>query len=121
MHKQNDKVTVHFHTDMDKSFKGDVEAYCLDRPWIQTMTEGYDSNSSSIVEGRNKKLETTLRAILISATGGRQTYEELWDVGMDHACDIVNHMPEAGKKTPAEKAGADVLDIDTMVEVHGGF
>ena len=39
---------------------------------------------------------------------------------MDHACDIVNHMPEAGKQTPAEKAGADVLDIDTTLGLKHG-
>ena len=119
MHKHPGTVSVRFHTDMDMSFRGEVEKYCLNAPWCQTMTEGYDSNSNSIVEGRNKKLESTLRAILISATGGRQSYEELWDVGMDHAHDIVNHSPEAGTQSPAQKAGADTIDINHMVEVFG--
>ena len=38
---------------------------------------------------------------------------------MDHAHDIINHLPEAGSKSPAAKAGAAAMDIDTMVEVFG--
>ena len=38
---------------------------------------------------------------------------------MDHAHDIFNHLPEAGSKSPAAKAGAAAMDIDTMVEVFG--
>ena len=49
MHAKNDNISVRFHTDMDKSFEGEVNAYCLDRPWIQTMTEGHDSNGNAIV------------------------------------------------------------------------
>ena len=48
-------------------------------------------------------------------------YEELWDEAMDHVHDLVNHSPEAGDKTPAEKAGGHVLDIDNMVETFGSL
>ena len=33
---------------------------------------------------------------------------------MDHAHDVINHMPEAGEKTPVQKAGGVLLDIDNM-------
>ena len=57
-----------------------------------------------------KKLDQGLRALLLEATGGRLYYEELWDEAMDHVHDLVNHMPEAGGKTPAQLAGQHSLD-----------
>ena len=56
-----------------------------------------------------------LRAMLVDATGGRLYYEELWDAAMDHAHDIINHMPEV------QKAGGVPLDIDHMCEVFGAL
>ena len=53
-------------------------------------------------------LEPRPGALLLEATGGRMYYEELWDEAMDHVHDLVNHSPEAGDKTPAEKAGGHV-------------
>ena len=72
------------------------------------MTEGYDSNSNSVVERRNQKLESITRSLLLNATGGRLYYEELWDTAMDHAQGLCNHMHEVGDKTPAGKAGVDI-------------
>ena len=48
-HKYNDDVTVRFHSDIEKSFLGDVYAYIADKAWLKTTTEGYDSNGNSIV------------------------------------------------------------------------
>ena len=87
-----DEVTVRFHTDMDKSFEAEVKEYCQDRAWIQTMTEGYDSNANSRVERRNSKFNQLLRTILLGATGGRLYYEELWDVGYDHITHPTGHL-----------------------------
>ena len=42
-HNVRDGVTVRFHSDMDKSFEGEVKAYCQDRAWIKTMAERYAS------------------------------------------------------------------------------
>ena len=38
---------------------------------------------------------------------------------MEHAGDIVNHMPEAGKETPVFKAGGEDLTIDDAMECFG--
>ena len=59
--------------------------------------------------------------MLIDATGGRLYYEELWDAAMDHARDIINHMPGAGDESPVQKAGGVPLDIDNMREVFGAL
>ena len=67
-HNKNDKVTVRFHSDMDKSFMGDVMTYIQERSWLQTTAEGYDSNGNAIVERRTEKLEHGLRALLLEAT-----------------------------------------------------
>ena len=83
---------MRFHSDIEKSFLGDVHAFIEDKAWLKTTTEGYDSNGNSIVERRNKKLNQALRGMLIDATGGRLYYEELWDAAMDHAHDIISHM-----------------------------
>jgi hypothetical protein len=112
---------VRFHSDIEKSFLGDVYAFIEDKAWLKTTTEGYDSNGNSVVERRNKKLNQALRAMLVDATGGRLYYEELWDAAMDHAHDIINHMPEAGEESPVQKAGGVPLDIDHMCEVFGAL
>ena len=120
-HNKTDKVSMRFHSDKDKSFMGEVETYIQEQPWLQTMTEGYDSNGNAIVERRNEKLDQGLRALLLEATGGRLYYEELWDEAMNHVHNLVNHMPEAGGKTPAQLAGQHSLDIDNMVECFGAL
>ena len=45
-----------------------------------------------------------MRTLLLQATGGRLYYEELWDVAMGHIHDLVNNSPEAGDKTPMQRA-----------------
>ena len=40
---------------------------------------------------------------------------------MDHAHDIINHMPEAGEYSPVQQAGGVPLDIDNMCEVLGAL
>ena len=91
LHGHAHEVSVRFHTDMDKSFDAEVKAYCTDKAWIKTFTEGYDSNSNSVVERRNGKLKQGNRTLLLSATGGRLYYEELWDLLMSHIIDMTNH------------------------------
>ena len=59
-HQYNDNVPVRFHSDIEKSFLGDVYAYIEDKAWLKTTSEGYDSNGNSIVERRNKKLNQAL-------------------------------------------------------------
>lgn len=119
LHKHNDDVTVRFHSDKDKSFLGEVKTYAEDKAWLRTTTEGYASNANTKVETRNRRLQQTHRACLLSATGGRLQYEELWDTTMEHAGDIVNQMPEAGKATPVYRAGGEDLTVDDAMECYG--
>ena len=42
-HNVRDGDTVRFHSDMDKSFEGEVKAYGQDGAWIKTMAEWYAS------------------------------------------------------------------------------
>ena len=119
LHKDRDTVTVRFHSDDDKSFEGAVADYARDKAWLKTTTGGYDSNRNAIVERRNSKLQAGHRALLLGATGGRLYYEELWDVAMEHMADIVNHLPEAGHRTPVMIAGGEELQIEDMMEAFG--
>ena len=119
LHKDSKRVTVRFHSDDDKSFQGAVQEYAKDKAWLQTTTGGYDSNRNSIVERRNGKLAAGHRALLLGATGGRLYYEELWDAAMEHMADLVNHLPEAGHRTPAMMAGGEELTIEDMMEAFG--
>ena len=119
LHKDSKKVTIRFHSDDDKSFQGAVQEYARDKAWLQTTTGGYDSNRNAIVERRNGKLAAGHKALLLSATGGRLYYEELWDAAMEHMADLVNHLPEAGHKTPAMIAGNEELTIEDMMEAFG--
>ena len=119
LHKDSKKVTVRFHSDDDKSFQGAVQEYARDKAWLQTTTGGYDSNRNAIVERRNGKLAAGHRALILGATGGRLYYEELWDTAMEHMADLVNHLPEAGHKTPAMMAGNEELTIEDMMEAYG--
>ena len=69
IYKKPTTVKIRFHTDIDKSFQGEVAAYCKDKEWLQTTTEGYDSNAAATVEQRNQKIGGH-RALLLTATGG---------------------------------------------------
>ena len=40
-------------------------------------------------------------------------------MSMSHIIDMTNHLPEAGNRTPIEKAGGSTLSIDDMVEAFG--
>ena len=66
IYKKPTTVKIRFHTDIDKSFEGEVAAYCQDKEWLQTSTEGYDSNAAARVENRNQKIGGH-RALLLSA------------------------------------------------------
>ncbi len=54
---------------------------------------------------------------MLDATGLRSTYQEIWDVAMEYADEIINNQPSAGEKSPIEKSGGTNLDLDTAMEV----
>ena len=108
-----------FHTDATKSVKADVEKYWRTRGVLQTQTEGYDSNANARLERRNRSVLECARVCMLDATGLRNTYQEIWDVAMEYADEIINNQPSAGEKSPIEKSGGKNLDFDTAMEVFG--
>ena len=108
-----------FHTDATKSVKADVEKYWRTRGVLQTQTEGYDSNANARLERRNRTVLECARVCMLDATGLRNTYQEIWDVAMEYADEIINNQPSAGEKSPIEKSGGKNLDFDTAMEVFG--
>ena len=55
------------------------------------------------VESRIGKLKRTLRAGLLTATGGTGDYKQLWGWGFRRANKIINNLPEAGEEAPIQK------------------
>ena len=62
------------HSDKAKSFGADLEKYIREKGWLQTTTEGYDSNAAARIERRNRSILDVARVCLLDATGGRHTY-----------------------------------------------
>ena len=85
-----------FHTDATKSVKADVEKYWRTRGALQTQTEGYDGNANARLERRNRPVLECARVCMLDATGLRNTYQEIWDVAMEYADEIINSQPSAG-------------------------
>jgi hypothetical protein len=98
----NDRDTqiVAFHHDDDKSFRGCVEEYALEKGWVHTHTGGYDPNCNSIVERRIGMLHQLFRVLLLCATGGSVYYEQLWGRGLSYASDIIDSMPWPDRESP---------------------
>ena len=119
MFNERDNVIVRFHSDKDNSFMGVVESFAQEQAWLNTTTEGCDSNLNSRVERSKERLVAGPRANLLGATGGRLYYEALWNVGMTHMADMVSHLPEVGCHTPATRAGGEELVVDDIMEVFG--
>ena len=103
LHGHVPDVSVRFHSDMDKSFEAEVRAYCTDKAYVKTFTEGYDSDSNSIVERRNGKLKQGNRTLLLSATGGRLYYEELWDLSMMQSGKSLSSQPHPKHRGSSEQ------------------
>ena len=92
---------VHHHHDDDKSFRGVVGEYAVERGWIDTHTGGYRPNANSVVERRIGMLNQVFRCLLLVATGGHLYYEQLWGPGLVHANDIVNDRPWPDRDSPS--------------------
>ena len=99
--RHDNRIVCHHHDD-DKSFRGVVEEYGVERGWVDTNTGGYRPNANSIVERRIGMLNQVFRCLLLVATGGRLYYEQLWGPGLVHANDIVNERPWPSRDSPVE-------------------
>jgi hypothetical protein len=74
--RRDNRIVCHHHDD-DKSFRGVVEEYGVERGWVDTNIGGYRPNANSIVERRIGMLNQVFRCLLSVATGGRLYDEQL--------------------------------------------
>ena len=90
--RDKSRAIVRFHTDVDKSFMGEVRKLALRRGWKQTDTGGYKSPANGIVERRIGMLRQRLRSQLVAATGStsHSYYTALWGHAMVSANKSVN-------------------------------
>ena len=98
-------VILRLHSDLDKSLLAEIKQWVVEQAGMRTTTEGYDHDGNCKIESRNKKTQTSMRAMLLDCTGGRLMYDELAVPSMLHAVDVFNHLPEAGGLSPVEKRG----------------
>ena len=84
------------HSDCEPSLIGPLAAKLKARGIWPTNTEGYDHNGNAVVEGRNKLVQRGIRSALITATGGRNRYTEVWGTALVHINDCINHTSHAG-------------------------
>ena len=65
----------------------------LDREAGRTNTGGYNPNSNAKCERRVGMLWQLFRVLLLCATGCALYYEQLWNVGLQHANYVINSRP----------------------------
>ena len=88
--RDKSRAIVRFHTDVDRSFLGEVERMAIRKGWRQTDTGGYRSQANSIAERRIGMLKEVARAELLSATGGGRYYAQLWGHALVRANFVLN-------------------------------
>jgi len=96
----HDVGIVSIHHDDDKSFRGEVEGYALEKGWVNTHTGGYNPNANSKCERRIGMLQQLFRVVLLVATGGVLYYDQLWDVGLKYCNWIINTQPWSDRPSP---------------------
>ena len=101
------------HSDCEKSLIGPLCDGLKARGIWPTNTEGYDHNGNAVVENRNRTLQQGVRAALVTATGGRSRYSEVWGTAFVHINDCVNHTSYAGETSPVENCGGEPVDLES--------
>ena len=101
------------HSDCEPSLIGPLARKLKLRGIWPTKTEGYDHNGNAVIEGRNKLVQRGIRSVLITATGGRNRYTDVWGSSLVHINDCINHTSYAGEKSPVESAGGDPVDLES--------
>ena len=100
-------------SDCEKSLIGPLCAMLKARGIWPTNTEGYDHNGNAVVENRNRTLQQGVRAALVTATGARSRYSEIWGTAFVHINDCVNHTSYAGESSPVENCGGESVDLES--------
>jgi len=114
------RVVRSVHSDNEKSaIFGKLMQYIRDNHWRQSRTEPYDHNGNARAEGRNRRLKFVWKAYLLHATGGRMYYRQCWGNFARYASEALMQSPAAGKKSPAERGGVRVMDIEKDGHVPG--
>jgi hypothetical protein len=110
------------HSDCEKSLIGPLCALLKSRGIWPTNTEGYDHNGNAVVENRNRVLQQGVRSALVTATGGRCRYAEIWGTAFMHINDCVNHTSYAGEPSAVENCGGLKVDLESeSLGVYGSL
>lgn len=88
--KDKSRAIVRFHTDVDKSFLGEVKRLAVRRGWAQTDTGGYRSQANGVVERRIGMLKQQARVVILASTGGCFYYDQLWGHALLYANKVCN-------------------------------
>ena len=101
------------HSDCEPSLIGSLVKHLKSRDLWMTRTEGYDHNGAGVVEDRNRTLLKGVRSGLLTATGGRCRYTEVWGSAFMASNDVINHTAYAGEKSPVQNAGGISFDVES--------
>ena len=104
-------VIARFHADKEKGMETVVQQYIEAEGITPTETEGYDHNGNSRAERTNEKAREFQRSLLLDAAGDVHSYQDLALLAVEHGLDVCNYLPEAGQKSPMEKATGQAYDI----------
>ena len=96
----NPKEVVRIHSDQDTSFAGELEKELLDKQVRQTNTGGHRPTNNSRTEKRIGLVLYALRAMLYTATGGTDYYEQLWGPAVVLANAAVNRATWSDGSSP---------------------
>ena len=121
--RDKSRAIVRFHTDVDKSFLGDVKKLAIRRGWRQTDTGGYKSPANGIVERRIGMLRQRLRTQLLAATGSTSHvyYTKLWGHGMVSANDSVNRNDWKTRTSPHQQLTGSAYKYAVTDHVFGEY
>jgi hypothetical protein len=101
------------HSDCEPSLIGSLVTHLKSRDLWMTRTEGYDHNGAGVVENRNRILLKGVRSALLTATGGRCRYTEVWGSAFMATNDVINHTAYAGEKSPVQNSGGISFDVES--------
>ena len=118
---------VRVHSDAAKELNvGDFKDFSMQRGWHNTNTGGYRPNANSKTERFVRTLFEKLRAAFLTAAGGHAYYDQLWEVGLEYAADVLLRLPRSGKhgrstNSPFETLTGSPYEWNTDDHVFGAL
>ena len=114
------EVCINFHSDREPGFAEKTKQKLAQQHITITTTQGHDSEKGNPkAERTNRKGREAQRAQILEATGRRMLYTELKGESIEHGLFLDNFKPEAGDRSPIEKAGNPYVDITEHVNSFG--